>query len=128
MIRILLGAMLPVQAGMNTELARLVMHLVHSAVVSFGVSTVALSLLILTGISWPSSRMFQASLWVCLGGFLGAAHVVGVIALAPSLGALLTLAGQPTASSVLDHLELLYPKHPVNLPRILIGMPLLRRY
>jgi hypothetical protein len=36
--------------------------------------------------------------------------------------------GRSGLSLVLDHLELLYPKHPVNLPRILIGMPLLRRY
>ncbi len=72
------------------------------------------------------------------GGLLGAVYVVGVIALAPRLGALLTfalvIAGQLLASLLLDHLGLLYPRHPVNLPRLLgallllAGVVLIRRY
>jgi transporter family-2 protein len=82
--------------------------------------------------------MLQAPWWVYVGGLLGAVYVVGVIALAPKLGALLTfallIAGQFLASTVLDHLGLLYPRHPVNAVRvlgvvlILLGVWLVRRY
>jgi transporter family-2 protein len=132
--------MLPIQAGVNAELARIVGHPVRSALVSFAVGTGALLFLAfaLTGPSWPWGRMLQAPWWVYVGGLLGAVYVVGVIALAPKLGALLTFAlltaGQFLASMVLDHLGLLYPRHPVNAARvlgvvlILLGVWLVRRY
>jgi transporter family-2 protein len=135
LLALLAGAMLPIQAGVNAELARIVGHPVRSALVSFAVGTGALLLLAfaLTGPSWPWGRMLQAPWWVYVGGLLGAVYVVGVIALAPKLGALLT-AGQFLASMVLDHLGLLYPRHPVNAARvlgavlILLGVWLVRRY
>jgi transporter family-2 protein len=140
LLALLAGAMLPIQAGVNAELARIVGHPVRSALVSFAVGTGALLLLAfaLTGPSWPWGRMLQAPWWVYVGGLLGAVYVVGVIALAPKLGALLTFAlltaGQFLASMVLDHLGFLYPRHPVNAARvlgvvlILLGVWLVRRY
>jgi transporter family-2 protein len=140
LLALLAGAVLPVQAGVNAELARLLGHPVRSALVSFGVGTLALFLLslALTGTSWPLPRMLQAPGWVYAGGLLGAVYVVGIIALAPRLGALLAfvlvIAGQLLTSLLLDHFGLLYPRHPVNLPRLLgavlllLGVLLIRRY
>jgi transporter family-2 protein len=140
LLALLAGAMLPIQAGVNAELARIVGHPVRSALVSFAVGTGALLFLAfaLTSPSWPWSRMLQAPWWVYVGGLLGAVYVVGVIALAPRLGALLAfvlvIAGQLLASLLLDHFGLLYPRHPVNLPRLLgavlllLGVLLIRRY
>jgi transporter family-2 protein len=140
LLALLAGAMLPIQAGVNAELARIVGHPVRSALVSFAVGTGALLFLAfaLTGPSWPWSRMLQAPWWVYVGGLLGAVYVVGVIALAPRLGALLAfalvIAGQLLASLLLDHFGLLYPRHPVDLPRLLgavlllLGVLLFRRY
>jgi len=139
-LALLAGAMLPIQAGVNAELARLVGQPVRSALISFAVGTGALLLLAfaLTGASWPWGRMLQAPWWVYVGGLLGVVYVVGVIVLAPKLGALLTfallIAGQLLASLALDHLGVLYPKHPINAARvlgvllILLGVWLVRRY
>jgi transporter family-2 protein len=104
LLALLAGAMLPIQAGVNAELARIVGHPVRSALVSFAVGTGAFLFLAfaLTGPSWPWSRMLQAPWWVYVGGLLGAVYVVGVIALAPRLWALLAfvlvIAGQLLAS------------------------------
>jgi len=128
------------QAGVNAELARVVGGPVRSALVSFAVGTLALFLLalLLTGPSWPWGRMLQAPAWVYVGGLLGAVYVVSVIVLAPRLGPLLTfalvIAGQLLASLLLEHLGLLYARHPVNLPRllglllVLLGAYLVRRF
>ncbi|KIX84729.1 DMT family transporter [Thermus filiformis] len=136
---LLAGAMLPVQAGVNARLAQVLEHPVRSALVSFGVGTVALLVLayLLSGPSWPWSRALSAPLWVYAGGLLGAVYVVASIVLAPRLGALLTfalvIAGQLLASALLDHLGLLYPRRPLDPLRIVgilllvLGVVLVRR-
>ena len=140
LLALLAGAVLPLQAGVNAELARVVGGPVRSALVSFAVGTLALFLLalLLTGPSWPWGRMLQAPAWVYVGGLLGAVYVVSVIVLAPRLGPLLTfalvIAGQLLASLLLEHLGLLYARQPVNLPRllglllVLLGAYLVRRF
>lgn len=87
LLALLAGAVLPLQAGVNAELARVVGGPVRSALVSFAVGTLALFLLalLLTGPSWPWGRMLQAPAWVYVGGLLGAVYVVSVIVLAPRL-------------------------------------------
>jgi bacterial/archaeal transporter family-2 protein len=102
------GAMLPVQAGVNAQLARFVGGPVRASFVSFLVGTIALLLLSIALIAskpLPSgSKLGGAPWWVWVGGLLGAFYVVGVIASAPRLGAVAliaaVIAGQ-TACSVL---------------------------
>ena len=64
-LALLAGAMLPIQAGVNAELARLVGQPVRSALISFAVGTGALLLLAfaLTGPSWPWGRMRTLPFW-----------------------------------------------------------------
>src|ERR687887_74601 len=79
------GAMLPVQAGVNAQLARFVGGPVRASFVSFLVGTIALlalSVAILKPL--PSgSKLGTAPWWVWVGGLLGAFYVVGVIVSAP---------------------------------------------
>ena len=61
--------------------------------------------------------------WAWLGGLIGASYIIATLELGPKLGAALLLAlilaGQMTASLVVDHFGLLgFPHHPVNLPRL----------
>jgi bacterial/archaeal transporter family-2 protein len=100
------GAVLPIQAGVNTQLARFVGGPVRASFVSFLVGTIALVILAIAVLKpLPSgSKLGSAPWWVWVGGLLGAFYVIGVIVSAPRLGAVVLIAavvaGQ-TVSSVL---------------------------
>ena len=103
------GAMLPIQAGINAELARGIGGPARAAFVSFLVGAVALLVLALVltrGVASPD-RLFSVPWWAWIGGFLGAFYVFGAIVTAPRLGAVLLIAavvaGQSVASVVADH-------------------------
>ena len=102
------GAMLPVQAGVNAQLARFVGGPVRASFVSFLVGTIAL-LLVSIAVAKPlpsGSRLGGAPWWVWVGGLLGAFYVVGVIVSAPRLGAVAligaVIAGQTVCSVLVD--------------------------
>ena len=118
------GAMLPIQFGINAQLATWVEGSVRAAFVSFVVGTAALLLAVLaTTRGWPD-RAGDAPWWVWTGGLLGAFYVVGSIVTAPKLGAAtlvaLILAGQAIASLLVDHFGWVgFEEHPVTLLRVL---------
>jgi transporter family-2 protein len=101
------GAMLPIQFGINAQLATWVGGSLRAALVSFVVGAAGLlvaALLVARG--WPD-RAGDAPWWVWTGGLLGAFYVLGSIVTAPKLGAAtlvaLILAGQAIASVLVDH-------------------------
>ena len=96
------GAMLPVQAGVNAQLARFVGGPVRASFVSFLVGTIALLVLSIAILKpLPSgSRLGTAPWWVWVGGLLGAFYVVGVIVSAPRLGAVALIAAVVAGQSV----------------------------
>ena len=119
------GAMLPVQVGVNAQLARFVGGPVRASFVSFLVGTIALlalSIAILKPL--PSgSRLGGAPWWVWVGGLLGAFYVVGVIVSAPRLGAVAliaaVIAGQSVCSVLADQFGWVgFPEHPVSAGRV----------
>ena len=124
------GVVLPFQAGVNAQLADWLHSPVRAAFVSFLVGTlvliVAAALVFKPLPSW--SRMGDAPWWVWIGGALGAFYVAGAIVSAPKLGAAtliaLVVAGQASASLVVDHFGWVgfEPKH-VSAGR-LVGMAL----
>ncbi len=136
----LLGAFLPLQAGINGVLRQQVGSPVAAAFVSFAVGTLCLLLVLLASrqpLPIPSSKTF-GSVWL-LGGALGAAYVALIIVLLPRLGAALTfglvVAGQLTLALLLDHQGWLgAARHAINAPRlagaaaIVLGVVLIRRY
>ena len=105
----LIGGLLPIQFGVNVELARHVHSPVLAALVSFLVGTLflALSNLIL---KVPLPNWSQVTLlpnWLWSGGLIGALVVLVSILAGPYIGALalvsLLLAGQLIVSIIIDH-------------------------
>jgi len=125
------GAMLPLQFGINAELARWIESPVRAALVSFAVGTaVLLAAAVPVMRRWPElERLGAAPWWVWVGGALGAFYVLGSIVTAPRLGAAtlvaLILAGQAVASLLVDHFGWVgFEEHPVT-PGRLLGVALL---
>jgi bacterial/archaeal transporter family-2 protein len=101
------GAMLPIQFGINAQLATWVGGSLRAALVSFVVGALGLLVAVLFAArGWPD-RADEAPWWVWIGGLLGAFYVLGSIVTAPKLGAAtlvaLILAGQAIASLLVDH-------------------------
>jgi transporter family-2 protein len=102
------GAVLPVQAGINAQLATWLGSPVRAAFVSFAVGTLVLlaaSALVFKPLpSW--GRIGDAPWWVWVGGALGAFYVAASIVTAPKLGAAqliaLVVAGQALVSLFVD--------------------------
>ncbi len=122
------GAMLPVQFGINAQLAHWLESPLRAALVSFVVGTLGLltvTLPLLRG--WPPvSRLADAPWWLWVGGLMGAFYVIGSIVAAPRLGAVtlvaLILAGQAIASLVVDHFGWVgFEEQPITLLRV-VGM------
>jgi transporter family-2 protein len=117
------GAMLPIQFGINAQLAAWVGGSLRAAFVSFVVGAGALLLAVaLTARGWPE-RAGDAPWWVWTGGFLGAFYVLGSIVTAPKLGAAtlvaLILAGQAIASLLVDHFGWVgFEEHPISALRV----------
>jgi bacterial/archaeal transporter family-2 protein len=125
------GAMLPIQFGINAQLASWLGSSVRASFVSFVVGALALGVVTAALYrDWPStSRLGDAPWWVWIGGLLGAFYVLGSIVSAPRLGAVtlvaLILAGQAVASLVVDHFGWVgFEEHPINTMR-LAGVALL---
>ncbi len=125
------GAMLPIQFGINAQLARWVESPLRASLVSFAVGTLVLFVAALPLLrAWPGlDRAAEAPWWVWAGGALGAFYVLGSIVAAPRLGAVtlvaVILAGQAAASLVIDHFGWVgFPEHAVT-PGRLLGVALL---
>ena len=124
-LAVLAGAMLPIQARINAELARGIGGPTRAAFVSFLVGTLALAVVALAATrGLPSAeRLASVPWWAWIGGFLGAFYVFGAIVSAPRLGAVLlvaaVVAGQAAASLVVDHFGWVgFAEHPISAGRI----------
>jgi bacterial/archaeal transporter family-2 protein len=124
------GAMLPIQFGINAQLAHWIDSPLRATLVSFVVGTLALFLAVLAfARGWPGSdRIGGAPWWVWIGGLLGAFYVLGSVVTAPRLGAATLvagiLAGQAVASLLVDHFGWVgFDENPVT-PGRLAGMGL----
>jgi bacterial/archaeal transporter family-2 protein len=124
------GAMLPIQFGINAQLAHWIDSPLRATLVSFVVG--ALALLVATlgfARGWPGSeRIGAAPWWVWVGGLLGAFYVLGSVVTAPKLGAATLaagiLAGQAVASLLVDHFGWVgFEENPVT-PGRLLGIAL----
>ena len=121
-----LGTGLTLQVAMNTRMRAFAAGPVGAALVSFGVGTLAM-LLILAAVRapWPGAAgLAGAPWWTWAGGVMGALYVLGAIVIAPRIGPGPLLAavvlGQMSAALVLEHFGWLgIVHHPVNGVRIL---------
>ena len=120
---LLAGAMLPIQFGINAQLATWVGGSIRAAFVSFVVGALSLLVAVILAQRGLPDRAGDAPWWVWIGGFLGAFYVLGSIVTAPKLGAAtlvaLILAGQAVASLLVDHYGWVgFEEHPVSALRI----------
>ena len=124
------GAMLPVQFGINAQLAAWLGSPVRATFVSFAVGTAVLLVavaLFARGVS-EGRELGAAPWWVWVGGFLGAFYVLGSVVTAPKLGAAalfaFILAGQAVASLAVDHFGWVgFEENPIT-PGRLLGIAL----
>lgn len=106
---LLFGALAPTQAGVNLRLRGSVGDPVLAALISFSVGTMVLMfwLLIMRIPIPPSASVLKGPWWMWTGGFMGAFFVAAAVVVAPVLGAgtmmCWMVAGQLTASILLDH-------------------------
>lgn len=126
------GAVLPLQAGINSQLRTYTGSPLIATFFSFLVGTILLfAMTLVLRLPWPSlSVLAQAPGWAWLGGLLGAILVFLVIVLAEELGAAVMVAliitGQMIVSLVLDHYGLVgYPRHTLSPARIIGALLLL---
>lgn len=103
------GLLIPVQAGINIDLAGRMQSSVLSALVSFFVGTAALLVYsLIQRAEWPSfSSAASYPVWIWMGGLCGAYLVWASIFVGPKIGATtlvaLLIVGQMTGSLLLDH-------------------------
>jgi transporter family-2 protein len=124
------GAMLPIQFGINAQLAALAGSSVRATFVSFAVgAAVLLVAMLIFARGWPAAeRLGAAPWWVWVGGCFGAFYVLGSVVTAPKLGAAalfaFILAGQAVASLAVDHFGWVgFDENPVT-PGRLLGLAL----
>jgi transporter family-2 protein len=124
------GAMLPIQFGINAQLARWVESPLRATLISFAVGTLVLGVAMAAADrDWPSAeKIGSGPWWVWVGGLLGAFYVLGSVVSAPKLGAAtlvaVILAGQAVASLLVDHFGWVgFAENPVTPTRLLgIGL------
>lgn len=102
------GSFLPLQAGINGQLARQVSSVMSAALISFLVGTVALFIVAAAQRELPSFTALKGlTWWHWSGGLLGAVFIATAAFAGPRIGALLfmvlVLAGQLSMALALDH-------------------------
>jgi transporter family-2 protein len=120
-LTLLVGALLALQAGVNTQLRVALGDPGLAALVSFLVGTLVLALLALAqrpGLP-DAATLARVPWWAWGGGALGAIYVATVTIIAPRLGAasltILVVAGQLAMSLVLDHFGLVgFARRPLD--------------
>jgi transporter family-2 protein len=140
-IALLVGAFLPLQVGVNTNLGEAVGSPLISALISFCVGTIALlSYILITGIPLANAANAKnASPIAWTGGLLGAFFVASSIILLDKLGAAMTIsliiAGQMLMSLIMDHYGLLgmdikpvSPGRIAGIVLVIVGVVLIRKF
>lgn len=102
------GALLPLQAGINGQVARQLGNVMGAALLSFAVGTLALFVIVLVQRDVPALQTLKSlNWWHWSGGLLGAFFIATAAFAAPRTGALLfmalLLAGQLFVALLLDH-------------------------
>lgn len=126
LLAIVIGSLMPIQAGLNAELGRIVQNPFVGALISFTTGTIALGLIVLfqgSIIEYARRLPFHAP-HLLMGGFLGAIFVGASIFLIPKLGATTMIGafvtGQLLMSLIIDHYGFLgMPVNPISLQRIM---------
>lgn len=124
-LAIIIGILMPFQAGLNAELTRFLRHPYLAAFISLSIGAIAMSFLILfNGGFGELKRLGGAPPHLFLGGLLGAIFVGSSLFFIPRMGATAMIAafitGQLLGSVVVDHFGLMgLTPNPVTITRIM---------
>lgn len=126
LLAILIGTLMPVQAGLNAELTRILKHPYLGAFISLTTGAIAVAaLVVIKGIGFTELKRFtDVPPHLYLGGILGAIFVGSSLFFIPRMGATPMIAafitGQLLGSVLIDHFGLLgLASTPINFTRIL---------
>jgi transporter family-2 protein len=134
------GAMLPLQAGLNAKVGRIIESPVHASLISFVIGSIGLFLYVLLArVNFQASEIRHIPIEAWGAGLLGAIYVTVIILAFPRLGAALTfglvVSGQLMLSLILDHYKILVLQiHPFNYQRmagivlIILGVVVIRKF
>ena len=117
---LLVGFLLPLQAGINSQLRLHMGHPLWASLVSFTGGTLALvCLLALSRVSLPPVGWFErVPWWQLTGGLLGALFVTAGLGAATLVASV--VAGQMVGSMIIDHYGIVgYPQHDLSVERIM---------
>ncbi len=123
-LAVLIGTLMPVQAGLNAELTRFLKHPYLGAFISLSVGAALVSVFVLiNGGFGDIKRLGQVPPHLYLGGILGAIFVGSSLFFIPKMGATAMIAafvtGQLIGSLIIDHYGLLgLSPNPVTMTRI----------
>lgn len=134
------GAILPIQAGLNSRLGKAAASPVYASMISFIVGTLAIIIYILATkqtVSIEGLKTAPASAW--LGGLLGAFYVTFIILafreLGPGLTFGLVVAGQMLISILLEHYNVLVIQaqqitfaRVIGVIMIIVGVLIIRKF
>jgi bacterial/archaeal transporter family-2 protein len=107
-LALVLGAILPIQAAVNSRLAKTMGSSEIAAFISFAVGTVVLFIYLLLSkqLNWQGAPIRQSPWWIWIGGVLGTFFVAGIVIVVPRLGSVLAftlvLAGQMLLAIIID--------------------------
>lgn len=126
LLAVIIGTLMPVQAGLNAELTRILKHPYLGAFISLTTGAIAVLILVLVkGIGMGElKRISEVSPHLYLGGLLGAIFVGSSLFLIPKMGATPMIAafitGQLVGSVLIDHYGLLgLASTPISMTRLL---------
>lgn len=134
------GAFLPIQAGLNARVGKVVENPVGASLVSFVVGAVGLVLyMLLTRQSINFGNIQEAPRYIWIGGLLGAFYVTVIVLAFPKLGPGWTfgliVAGQMITAMLLEHFNILVAQpNPINAMKLLgvalivVGVVIIRSF
>lgn len=126
----LAGTFLPIQAGMNSKLAKTGGSPVYASMISFAVGVITLiAYILITSQNISLKGLKEAPAYAWFGGILGAFYVTAIVLAFPKIGPGLTfglvVAGQLLISMIMEHFQIMGSQpHPVSIGRIM-GMLLI---
>lgn len=125
-LAVLIGTLVPLQAGINATLAQHAGHPLFGMMANMTLATVIVySLVIVLRVPLPFTQVIASAPWYAwIGGVCGVTLVFGAMTIAPRLGAApyvcATLVGTILASLTVDHFGLLaFRPQPITLQRLL---------
>lgn len=125
------GAVLPLQAGLNAQLAVSAGHALWASCVSFAIGLLLLiAVCMIVRVPRPDwGDLASVPFWQWGGGMMGAFFVTAMVMLSPRLGAAtmlgMVLVGQMTAAALIDHFGLAgFTPHALSIGRV-VGIALL---